>query len=78
MSDAEENLTNAGQRRVNIMWEFTQAVMTILIVGTNMYVACLPAAVGGNPTLTNAMFVVLGFYYGRTNHQKIGGVIQGR
>ena len=57
----------------------TQAATTLLIVGGNVFAAFVPVVspMAGS-TLTNAMFVVLGFYYGRTNHQKIGGVQLGR
>lgn len=76
---AADDRTTAGQRRINIIWEVTQATVTIFIVAANIALAFNPVVTPtAQTTLTNAMFVVLGFYYGRTNHQKIGGVIQGR
>lgn len=76
----EEGLTSRGQRWVNLIWEFTQAIMTIMIVYANIRAAFEQPALSATATATlnNAMFVVLGFYYGRTNHQRVGGVQQGR
>lgn len=75
----ESDRGSAGQRRVNLLWESTQATMTVLIVAANVAAVFLDTvSKEAQLTLTNAMFVVLGFYYGRTNHQKIGGVDQGR
>lgn len=74
-----EDKVAAGQRRINMIWEVTQAVMTVAIVGANVFAMFRPPAdETARATMTNAMFVVLGFYYGRTNHVKIGGVPQGR
>ncbi len=75
----EEDRHTYGQRRINLIWESTQAVMTVLIVIANVFAAFMPVvSPAAETTITNALFVVLGFYYGRTNHQKIGGVKSGR
>jgi len=62
----------AGQRRVNLVWEFTQASIAIMVT-----VACIFAAFKLDPAraeiLRNAFFLIVGFYFGRTNHQTIGG-----
>lgn len=67
----EENLHSASQRRVNIIWEVTQA-----FVATSLTVAYLYCAVSKieSATLNNAFFLVVGFYFGRTNHTRSGGV----
>ena len=76
---AQEDLTTAGQRRVNLIWERTQSALALGITLANlgaclfMLVARIP--VGEYPQiLANAFFVVLGFYFGRTNHSAVGGI----
>lgn len=86
-------LTTAGQRRVNIIWEISQAFIAIMTVSTTLYVAARLALTAMAPALTEKQLsvttsafmllgslvsLVIGFYFGRTNHQKIGGVDQGR
>lgn len=66
-------LRTAGQRRVNLIWELTQASIAIGVTGTTLWVAShSPATQEG--LLSNAFFLVIGFYFGRTNHQRTGGV----
>jgi regulator of protease activity HflC (stomatin/prohibitin superfamily) len=83
-------LRTAGQRRVNLIWEVTQAVIAMLVVGITLTVAALAAREGMRGTsqqaistlnsaitmLSNSLFLVIGFYFGRTNHQRVGGVGQ--
>lgn len=73
---AERDLVMAGQRRINLIWEYTQAVIALLVVFTTMgaglygMVHDLPI-----PTLMAVAFgTVVGFYFSRTNHSAIGGV----
>ena len=75
----QEDLTTAGQRRVNLIWEYTQALIAGVVVLTNMVVGVLfvvrriPA--GEYPlVLSSSLFLIVGFYFSRTNHQAIGGV----
>ena len=75
---AQEDVTKAGQRKVNLIWEYTQAVIAILVVIANLIVG---TANGLGQTkvefplvLSNAMFLIVGFYFSRTNHQAIGGI----
>jgi len=76
----QEDLTTAGQRRVNLIWEYTQSFVTITVVLANMIVAVINgiskgAALGEHPSiLSSALFLILGFYYSRTNHAAIGGI----
>ena len=75
----EEDLHSSSQRRINVIWETTQATIAISVVLANVIAAFFsPASETSSTTLTNAMFVVIGFYFGRTNHQKVGGVQLGR
>lgn len=73
----QEDLTTAGQRRVNLIWEYTQAIIAISVVMANMG-AALYNTLQGKPgevsmILSSALFLVVGFYFSRTNHQAIGG-----
>jgi hypothetical protein len=72
----EEDLHSAGQRRVNITWEYTQSFVAIAVVIANIIGALYTGA--DSPLLANAFFLVIGFYFGRTNHARVGGVQLGR
>jgi hypothetical protein len=84
-STEEEDRVSAGQRAVNMIWETTQMKIALSVIWSALGVAAW-LAVGGNQDAQVAAFVFLygvanlvtGFYFGRTNHQKIGGVLQGR
>lgn len=67
----QEDKTIAGQRRINIIWEFTQAFIAVAIVLALIYLAI---AKSPSETVTNAFFLIIGFYFSRTNHQAIGGI----
>jgi len=75
---AQQDLTSEGQRKVNLIWERTQAFVAILIVCANILVWIMAAfrnTVANVPAgLSDALFVIVGFYYGRTNHAAIGGI----
>ncbi len=67
----QEDLVVAGQRRINLIWEFTQAAVTILITCAAIYCA----VAGKDADVLNFAFVaVISTYYARTNHTKVGGV----
>jgi len=74
----QEDMTLAGQRRINLIWEFTQATiaLTVIIgyVGVVMYCAVSGKEFKMPESLTNILFVILAFYFSRTNHAAIGGV----
>ena len=76
---AQEDLTTAGQRKINLIWEWTQSIVTICVVITNMVVATVNSVSGRGmqehpAILSSALFLILGFYYSRTNHAAIGGI----
>lgn len=76
---SEEDRKTAGQREINKLWESTQARIAQAVVAANiLYVFTDPflpqAKPGGALLLSNAFFLVIGFYFGRTNHTKTGGV----
>jgi len=71
-----------GQRRVNLIWEITQALIAILVTIVTLFVSAVLALRGdvdraATLLLSNAFFLVVGFYFGRTNHQRTGGVPSG-
>lgn len=76
---AEQDLHTASQRYINLIWEFTQALISLLIVVTT----CAGIFVGRVIQTSNTPFpaewwtivgLVIGFYFGRTNHARGGGV----
>ena len=80
---SEQDRHTLGQRRVNIIWELTQALIAVAVTGATLYVAGNLAMREQGQTaafllLSNAFFLVIGFYFGRTNHQRVGGVELGR
>jgi hypothetical protein len=70
----EQNLMTAGQRRINLTWELTQAVVTILITCAAIYCAITEKK---SEVLNFAFIAIISTYYARTNHTKVGGVISG-
>ena len=76
-SVSQEDLTFAGQRRINLIWEYTQAIIAIMVVVATMaagVVATLKNTSPVNTALSMAFGTVVGFYFGRTNHSATGGV----
>ena len=84
---SEQDRRTAGQRRINIIWEVTQAVIALAVTGTGMFTASNLAlrdtdlsdanksmAITAFLLISNTVFLVIGFYFGRTNHQRVGGL----
>ena len=74
---AEENRHTAGRRQINLVWEYTQAAIALLVSTAALAVAAalaLRTADGGAAVglLANAFFLIIGFYFGRTNHARDG------
>lgn len=67
----QDNLTTAGQRRINMIWEFTQATIAILI--TVAFVYCEIKKVD-SIAVRMGFSLIIGFYFSRTNHAAIGGI----
>lgn len=79
----EEDRATVGQRRINLIWEVTQAMIAIMVTAATLYVSSSLAIKGDGQTaafllLSNAFFVVITAYIQRTNHTKIGGVGKGQ
>jgi hypothetical protein len=75
---AAEDATKYGQRRINLIWEVTQACVAIGVTFTTLFVAGSMAIKGNDHgaflLLSNVFFLVVGTYFQRTNHQRVGGV----
>jgi hypothetical protein len=75
----QQDLTTAGQRKVNLIWEFTQAIIAVMLVGAFVTVIIritFRGAVGQEvPAVLAAVCgTVVGSYFQRTNHMNIGGI----
>lgn len=68
---SEEDLKTKSQRRVNLVWEVTQAIIAIMVTAAVIY-----GAIKGitSELLGNAFVLIIALYYVRTNHTKIGGI----
>ena len=81
---SEEDRHSASQRQINRTWEFTQSVLALSFIITSeiaiiyivMYVTDL--RVTAFNFMCTIVGTVIGFYFGRTNHQNVGGVVVGR
>lgn len=70
-------IVTAGQRKVNMLWEYTQSIIAIFVTIATVSLAAATALkdnAGFPEVLTSMTFLILGFYFSRTNHQAIGGV----
>ena len=74
----QQDITTAGQRRVNLIWEYTQAFIAIVVILANMVAGILYTIQGNSnnipAVLSSSLFLVIGFYFSRTNHAAIGGI----
>lgn len=76
----EQDLKTAGQRRINNVWEYTQAAIAFSVVITTCIGIFIGRVVQGSNTSTipfppewwTILGLVIGFYFGRTNHARIG------
>lgn len=73
---AEQGLLSASQRKINLIWELTQATVAGLITLATVGVAAWLAVAGSSTdvpdSLQNSFFLVVGFYFGRTNQARLG------
>ena len=68
---SQEDLVTAGQRKVNLIWERTQSTIAVVMTGAYVYAQLTGVQSDG---LANSFFLIVGFYFSRTNHAAIGGV----
>lgn len=78
---AEEDITTAGQRHINVMWESTQRAIaiavTIAVLGVCLWIVVKgpePLQIPAFTVLSSVFFLVVGTYFQRTNHTKVGGI----
>lgn len=64
-----------GQRRINLVWELTQAFTTSIITIAAIYCAVNKIQ---SDIINFAFVAVISTYYTRTNHTKTGGVVDGQ
>lgn len=73
----QQDITHAGQRRINLIWEYTQAFlalfMTVAVTGLGVFLAVQGRIDDVPPFLTLMVGLIIGTYFQRTNHEKIGG-----
>lgn len=82
----EEDRHSAGQRQINVVWENTQKLIALSVTWVSLMIASWLAVMGATESVQTAALVfvfgvanlVIGFYFGRTNHQRVGGVNLGR
>lgn len=67
----QEDITTAGQRKVNLIWELTQATIAVLITGAMIFSEINKL---DSVAIRMGFSLIVGFYFSRTNHQAIGGV----
>lgn len=68
----QEDMVTAGQRKVNLIWEVTQAVIAISITWAIIYIK-IKNIQADNKELFYAFFLIVSMYFVRTNHKLIGG-----
>ena len=73
---SQQDLTTAGQRRVNLLWEYTQAVIALIVTICTMAAGAYATFNRSEtpPVLNISFGMVIRFYFSRTNHAAIGGV----
>jgi len=78
----EQDRRTNGQRRINFIWEWTQAILAISVIEVTLLVIAVRVlnsnSVMDVALLTGLANLVIGFYFGRTNHARIGGDVVGK
>jgi len=68
-SEARAVIATANRVRTNLIWEHTQAAIAV-VVSIAYIIAQLTGRGMTAEGLANAFFLVIGFYFGRTNHAR--------
>jgi hypothetical protein len=76
---AEQDLRSAGQRNINKIWEYTQSYVAVIVVTTTALGIFVGRVFQGFEATQlfpaewwTIVGLVIGFYFGRTNHSRIG------
>lgn len=74
----EEDKHSASQRKVNLIWEVTQGAVSIVVTITACAVAIIlifrNEYTSAMQLISSMVFLVLSFYFARSNHTNVGGV----
>lgn len=74
----EENKHSAGQRSINRTWENTQSIISIMVGATACAISLILVLRReysiSIQLISSMVFLVLSFYFARTNHTAVGGV----
>lgn len=71
----EGDRVTAGQRLINILWESTQSIIALTVVVFTMVKAFMLNQGQDIPTIMAVAFgTIVGFYFSRVNHERVGGV----
>lgn len=78
----EQDRHTEGQRHVNMTWETTQRLIALSVTWVSLSIASWLAIMGATESVQTAALVfvfgvanlVIGFYFGRTNHTRVGGI----
>lgn len=75
----QEDKTVAGQRKINLIWEVTQAIIAVVVtlftMGMGAYIVISEKPDTVIPTIFSVAFgMITGFYFSRTNHEAQGGI----
>lgn len=84
LTEEHERMT-AGQRAINLIWETTQMKIALSVIWAALFAGTVLSMFGGwlglpEVQLAAVVFLfgvanlVTGFYFGRTNHQRSGGI----
>jgi len=67
----EQDKRTLGQRRVNLIWEATQALVALMVTAATIW-----SALQGKESLLlgNAFTLIIALYFVRQNHTKVGGI----
>lgn len=71
-ADVETGRKHIGQRRINLIWEVTQALIALGVTGAMIF-----AELKGRPAdnLSRAFTLIIAIYFVRMNHTKVGGIV---
>jgi hypothetical protein len=69
----QQDITTAAQRKINLIWEYTQATIAISVIVVSMIAAIIAMLkqVEVSAFLSFVCGNVVGFYFSRTNHAAI-------
>lgn len=71
---AARGLAATRHNKINLLWEYVQAFLAISLVSAMIFCSLRTSSVGREvvvpESLKAATFIVLGFYFGRTNHTR--------